>query len=404
MSVTVSPQHRRTVQDRTCRNVFGDISQLDTFDSPLSSRTTKSKSRLARSSQSPAVHHLITPQSRRYMVENDVDLLRLRKQAAKLCIDWTSPKHLTPSVARRLRDFEFAQERRAKLLGDVYLKWGVIGLYDFLTAVRTDIEWAEDAANRRALGRPYKPWLEFAQQKKTGYNRPFLTYFIITSTTISFIASIGLNEWTIAPLKINPMIGPSAETLIRMGAKDSDLIVNHYQWWRLLATTFLHAGLIHYAMNCFAIYYVCRPVEQNHGSVAVALIFLLSSVGANVISATFMPEYTTVGASGGIFGLLGCCLADIFLNRIVLFSEFVNKGKSRKHHICVIITLLLDLTINFLIGLTPMIDNFTRKNTFHFVKAPSNFSCPYLICICVCNCDVYQMWVDYFLVFYVGCA
>ena len=359
---TVSPQHGKADQGRTFRTVFGDISQLDTFESPLSSRTTKSKTKIARASsqQSPVVHHLITPQSRRYMVESDDDIARLRKRAAQLCIDWADSRYLTPSIARRLRDFEFAQEKRANHFGDVYFKWGVIGLYEFLTAVRTDLEWSEEAGDRRAIGRPYKPWLEFVKQKKTGYNRPYLTYFIIISTTISFIVSIGLNRWTIASLKINPMIGPSANTLVTMGAKDSDLIVNHYQWWRLLATTFLHAGLIHYLMNCFAIYYVCRPVEQNHGSVAVALIFLLSSVGANVCSATFMPEYVTVGASGGIFGLIGCCLADIVLNRRVIFSDFVNKGKSRRHHICIIITLLVDLTINVLIGLTPMIDNFTH--------------------------------------------
>jgi hypothetical protein len=53
-------------------------------------------------------------------------------------------------------------------------------------------------------------------------------------------------------------------------------------------------------------------------------------------------------------------LADIILNRRVIFSDFVNKGKRRLHHIWVIITLFLDLAINVLIGLTPMIDNFTR--------------------------------------------
>jgi hypothetical protein len=141
------------------------------------------------------------------------------------------------------------QEKRKKILGDGYVKWGVLGLYDFLTAVRTDIEWAEEAGNRRAFGLPYKPWLEFVNQKQTGHNRPFLTYFIITSTTICFIVSIGLNHWSIDPLKVNPMIGPSTETLVRMGAKDSDLIVNKVEWWRLIATTFLRKSDILHGSN-----------------------------------------------------------------------------------------------------------------------------------------------------------
>ena len=141
------------------------------------------------------------------------------------------------------------QEKRGKVLGDGYVKWGVIGLYDFLTAVRTDIEWADDAGNRRALGLPYKPWLEFVKQKTTGSNRPFLTYFIITSTTVSFVVSIALNNWTIERLRSNPMIGPSTETLVRMGAKDSDLIVNEQQWWRLVVTTFLRESDFNVAIS-----------------------------------------------------------------------------------------------------------------------------------------------------------
>ena len=32
--------------------------------------------------------------------------------------------------------------------------WGILGLYDHLAAVRMDVEWAEDAAWRRANGEP----------------------------------------------------------------------------------------------------------------------------------------------------------------------------------------------------------------------------------------------------------
>ena len=32
--------------------------------------------------------------------------------------------------------------------------WGILGLYDHLTGIRVDIEWAEDGAWRRANGQP----------------------------------------------------------------------------------------------------------------------------------------------------------------------------------------------------------------------------------------------------------
>jgi membrane associated rhomboid family serine protease len=68
----------------------------------------------------------------------------------------------------------------------------------------------------------------------------------------------------------------------------------------------------------------------------------------------------SVGASGGIFGLIGACLADIFMNWGLLFNQFVN-GKNKHRHIYILLALLVDVIINCLIGLTPFVDNFTRE-------------------------------------------
>jgi hypothetical protein len=44
------------------------------------------------------------------------------------------------------------------------------------------------------------------------------------------------------------------------------------------------------------------------------------------MSAIFLPEYISVGASGGIFGLIGACIADICINWSLLFSKHVNSS------------------------------------------------------------------------------
>jgi membrane associated rhomboid family serine protease len=41
----------------------------------------------------------------------------------------------------------------------------------------------------------------------------------------------------------------SAETLIALGAKDVPKIVEDYEVWRFFSPIFLHAGLIHLALN-----------------------------------------------------------------------------------------------------------------------------------------------------------
>ena len=207
----------------------------------------------------------------------------------------------------------------------------------------------------------YLSWADFDASKEKGVNRPFFTYFLIFTCTIILIASIAVNGWVVEPLSVNPMIGPSVGTLIRMGAKDSSLIVNDGQVWRLLSSTVLHAGLIHYGVNMLALWFVGKAIETSHGMVAAAILFLLPAVGGCILSAIFLPNYITVGASGGIFGLIGACLCDIGMNWKLLFCDFVTENGKRHRHALVIFFLFLDMALNCVIGLTPYVDNFTRK-------------------------------------------
>lgn len=87
------------------------------------------------------------------MEEKEDDIAQLRLLAGKLNADWGAVDFMAPALARRIRDFQFAQEKRRKKYGHEK-PWGILGLYDHLTAIRVDIEWAEDAASRRANGEP----------------------------------------------------------------------------------------------------------------------------------------------------------------------------------------------------------------------------------------------------------
>lgn len=87
------------------------------------------------------------------MEEKEADIARLRLLAGKLNADWGAVDFMAPVIARRIRDFQFAQEKRRKKYGHEK-PWGILGLYDHLACIRCDIEWAEDAAQRRANGQP----------------------------------------------------------------------------------------------------------------------------------------------------------------------------------------------------------------------------------------------------------
>lgn len=79
-----------------------------------------------------------------------------------------------------------------------------------------------------------------------------------------------------------------------------------------------------YLLNFRALWFIGKAVEQCHGFAAAAILFIIPAVGGTILSAIFLPEYISVGASGGIFGLIGACIADICINWSLLFSKQVN--------------------------------------------------------------------------------
>lgn len=267
---------------------------------------------------------------------------------------------MSPALERRVRDFKFAQQKRLEKYGH-NRPWGILGLYDHLASIRIDLEWAEDAAWRRVHHEPYLSWQDFEQKRSKGTNRPFFTYFILLFCTVMLIASIGVNGWKVEPLSVNPMVGPSADTLLKLGAKQSSLIVNEGQWYRLFSPMVLHAGIIHYCLNMAALWFVGSAIEKSHGVINAAIAFIIAGVGGTVLSAVFLPQYISVGASGGIFGFIGMCMSDICVNWSLIFmKDSDTENNNRCRHSMVIIWLVLDVVINCLIGLTPFVDNFTH--------------------------------------------
>jgi len=176
------------------------------------------------------------------------------------------------------------------------------------------------------------------------------------------ILSFSENGWTIEPLHINPMIGPSAETLIALGAKQTSLIVNGNEWYRIFSPMFLHAGVIHFVVNMCALWFIGSAVERTHGFFAAVFSFIIPGIGGNILSAIFLPQFITVGASGGIFGLIGACLVDIMMNWSLLFGKDVNHHEfgTTSRNIKIVILLMLDIGVNCLIGFTPLVDNFNH--------------------------------------------
>ena len=107
---------------------------------------------------------------------------------------------------------------------------------------------------------------------------------------------------------------PSSALLIKFGSNFRPLTWNGEQW-RLLTSAFLHYGIIHIALNMFALFQAGALVERLFGSTRFALIYLLSALSGSVVSGWLHPFGNSVGASGAIFGVYGALLAFLAVRR-----------------------------------------------------------------------------------------
>ena len=81
-----------------------------------------------------------------------------------------------------------------------------------------------------------------------------------------------------------------------------------FEPWQLLTYAFLHGGLLHLAFNMFALYMFGGAIERVFGPRRYLTYYLVSVLTAAitqlVVAGMSNAVYPTVGASGGVFGLL----------------------------------------------------------------------------------------------------
>jgi membrane associated rhomboid family serine protease len=84
------------------------------------------------------------------------------------------------------------------------------------------------------------------------------------------------------------------------------IFVENGDWYRLVSAMFLHGGILHLAFNMLALVWLAPVLERSIGTLRFLLVYfaagLAGSAGALLLS---QPTEVTVGASGGIFGILG---------------------------------------------------------------------------------------------------
>jgi membrane associated rhomboid family serine protease len=101
----------------------------------------------------------------------------------------------------------------------------------------------------------------------------------------------------------------------------SDLFVNgalygpavaQGDWWRVVTAAFLHASFVHILFNMVMLWWFGRPLEELLGRARFLTVYVVAILAGSAGALVLSPEVATIGASGGVFGILG---AGIVLER-----------------------------------------------------------------------------------------
>lgn len=118
---------------------------------------------------------------------------------------------------------------------------------------------------------------------------PRATQAIIGVNVVVFLLQSSMGEAALRTLALWPLDGGFAP-------------------WQLVTYSFLHGGFAHIFFNLFAVYTFGSTLEQFFGARFYVTLYFVSVIAAGLaqlgVDALLGSPYPTVGASGGVYGLL----------------------------------------------------------------------------------------------------
>jgi rhomboid protease GluP len=149
-----------------------------------------------------------------------------------------------------------------------------------------------------------------ARQKDTDPIAGFIPHAGFTTFVILLI-NLGLYAATVAAsIKLgteDAVMNVDGRALVMFGAKYVPAILDG-QWWRLVTAGFLHGGLFHILMNSWVLFSVGSQTEETYGTARYIVLYFLATIGG-FLASTYFSASLSVGASAGLFGLIGAMIA-----------------------------------------------------------------------------------------------
>lgn len=118
------------------------------------------------------------------------------------------------------------------------------------------------------------------------------------------------------------------------------IAVKNGEWYRLITSVFLHQDIIHFICNMSSLYIIGTQLESFIGKKRYIFVYIASAIIGSLLSCV-LSNYSSLGASGAIFGLLGAMLYFGYHYRIYLGSVLKQQ---------IIPVILFNLFLSFIIA------------------------------------------------------
>jgi rhomboid protease GluP len=140
----------------------------------------------------------------------------------------------------------------------------------------------------------------------------------ITTTLIGMNVAV----YVVMVLTGVPPVEPLIPQLMKWGANYGPLSLGP-EPWRILASTYVHAGIIHIALNMWCLWSLGFLAERIFDPWTYVLTYTFSGLAGSLASLWWHPGAVGVGASGAIFGLAGALIAALYLGHLPISRQTI---------------------------------------------------------------------------------
>ena len=136
------------------------------------------------------------------------------------------------------------------------------------------------------------------KKKPSAFNK----YFTSLDTVTKVIVSLNVIAYLLLVInyKFEAVFGLNVEQLLNVGGVTGDSPLT-----TVLFSMFAHYSLLHFVINMAVLVLLSRTINANFSQTTYLYVYLLSGIIGNLITREFSPNIVSVGASGGVYGLVG---------------------------------------------------------------------------------------------------